>query len=104
MPDAGATFRQTRWMPETLGRRGPKKSQERFNYVVVKVTNVQQVKVNEHDESEWSTRSRSFSALLHRVNIFVINFNFIQYIIHLINFSKAQNLPSYLRNVQCDDM
>jgi len=31
-----------------------------YNYVLVKVTNVHQVKVNEHDESEWNTRSRSF--------------------------------------------
>jgi len=28
----------------------------------------------------------------------------ISYIIHLINFSKVQNLPSHLSNVQCDDM
>jgi len=48
-----------------------------FNYVVMKVTNV---KVNEHGESEWNTGSPSFSGLLHRVNTFVIHFNFIQYI------------------------
>jgi len=59
--------------------------------------------VNGHDENEWNTRSRSFSGFLHRVNTFVVNCNFIC-IIHLINFSKAQNLPSYLRNVQFDDM
>jgi len=34
------------------------------------VTNVHQVKVNEHDESEWNTRSHSFSGLLHKVNTF----------------------------------
>jgi len=28
----------------------------------------------------------------------------ITYIIHLKNFSKVQNLPSYLRNVEYDDM
>jgi len=48
-----------------------------YNYVVLKVTNVHQVKVNEHDESERNTRSRSFSGLLHRINTFVINFDFI---------------------------
>jgi len=53
----------------------PKKSQEMYNYVVLKVTNVHQVKMN--DESEWNKRSRSFSDLLHRVNTFVINFNFV---------------------------
>ena len=95
--DAGATFRRTRRLPKALGQRGgPKKSQEMVNYVVVKVTNV---KVNEHGKSEWNTGSRSFSGLLHRVNTFVINFHFIQYIIHLINFSEVQNLHSYLRNV-----
>jgi len=57
----------------------PKRSQEIYNYVVLKVRNVYQVKVNEHDESEWNTRSRSLSSLLHRVNTFVINFNFIYY-------------------------
>jgi len=50
-----------------------------FNYVVLKVTNVHQVKVNEHDESEWNTRSHSFLGLLHTVNTFVIHFNFIYY-------------------------
>jgi len=50
-----------------------------YNYVVLKVTNVHQVKVNEHGESEWNTRSRSFSGLLHRVTTFVINLNFIYY-------------------------
>jgi len=47
--------------------------------VVLKVTNDHQVKVNEHDESEWNTRSRNFSGLLHRVNTFGINFNFIYF-------------------------
>ena len=28
----------------------------------------------------------------------------ISYIIHLLNFSKVQNLSSYLRSAQCDDM
>jgi len=52
VPDTGATlFRQTRQLPKALGQGGgAKKSQEMFNYVVVKVTNVHQVKVNEHDE------------------------------------------------------
>jgi len=58
----------------------------------MKLTNIHQVKVNEHDESEWNTRPRSFSGLLHRVNTFAN-------IIHLINFSKVQNIPSYLRSV-----
>jgi len=75
-----------------------------YNYLVLKVTDIHQVKVHEHGESEWNTRSRSFSGLLHRVNTIVIKFNFIQAIIHLIKFSKVQNFPSYLRNVQCDDM
>jgi len=48
------------------------------------------------------TRSGSFSGLLHRVNTFVINFNCIYYSSN--KFSKVQNLPSYLRNVQCDDI
>jgi len=43
------------------------------------VTNGPPSKVNEHDESEWNTSSRSFSGLLRRVNTFVINFNFIYY-------------------------
>jgi len=50
-----------------------------YNHVVQKVTNVHQVKVNEYDESEWNTRSHSVSCFLHRVNAFVINFNFIYY-------------------------
>jgi len=50
-----------------------------YNYVILKATNVHQVKVNEHDESEWNTCSGSFSGLLHRVNTFVISFNFIYY-------------------------
>jgi len=33
------------------------------NCVFLKVTNVHQAKVNEHDESELKTRSRSFSGL-----------------------------------------
>jgi len=57
----------------------PKKSQEMCNYVVMKATNVHQVKVNEHDGSEWNKRSRSFSGLLHRVSTFAISFNFIHY-------------------------
>jgi len=28
----------------------------------------------------------------------------ISYIIQVINFSNVQKLPSYFRNVQCDDM
>ena len=80
------------------------KSREIYNSVILKVTNVHQVKVNEHGESEWNTRSRSFSGLLNRVNTFLINFKFICAIIDLINFSKVQNFPSYLRNVQCDDI
>jgi len=40
------------------------------------VTNGPPSKVNEHDESEWNTRSRGFSGLLHRVNTFVIKFQF----------------------------
>jgi len=44
------------------------------------VTNVHQVKVNDHDESEWNTRSRSFSGLLHSVNTFAINLNFLYYL------------------------
>jgi len=73
--------------------------------VVLKVTNVRQVKVNEHYESEWNTRSCSFSGLLYGVNTFVIIFNFIYYnIFHPINFSNVQKHPSYFRNVQCDDM
>jgi len=47
--------------------------------VVLKVRNVHQAKVNEHDESEWNTRLRIFSSLLHGVNAFVINFNFLYY-------------------------
>ena len=62
-----------------LGKGSAKKSHEIFNYVVLKVTNVHQVKVNDHDESEWYTRSSSVCGLLHRVNIFVINFNFIYF-------------------------
>jgi len=27
----------------------------------------------------------------------------ISYTIHLINFSEVQNIPSYLRKVECDD-
>jgi len=47
------------------------------------VTNVHQVKVNEHhDESEWNTRSRSFSGLLHSVNTFASNLNFLYYSSH----------------------
>jgi len=42
----------------------PKKNQEIYNYAVMKVTNVHQVKVNKHHESEWNTRSHSFSGLL----------------------------------------
>jgi len=41
------------------------------------VTNVHQVQVNDHDESEWNTRSRSLSGLLHSVNTFAINLNFL---------------------------
>ena len=59
-----------------------------YNYVVLKVTNVHQVKVNEHGESEWNTRSRSFSGLLHRSILSLLIS--ISYIIHLINFSKVQ--------------
>jgi len=50
-----------------------------YRYVVLKVTNVHQAKVNKHDESEWNTRSRSYSGLLHRVNTFAINFNYVYY-------------------------
>ena len=28
----------------------------------------------------------------------------ISYVIHLINFSNVQKLPSYFHNIQCDDM
>jgi len=48
-------------------------------YVVLKVTKVHQVKVNEHDGSEWNTGSRSFSGLLHRVSSFASSFNFVYY-------------------------
>jgi len=72
--------RQNMRLPWALGQRGRQKTtQEMFNYVVLKVTNVHQVKVNEHDESEWNTRSHSFLGLLHTVNTFVIHFNFIYY-------------------------
>jgi len=50
-----------------------------YKYVVLKVTNIHQVKVNELDESEWNTRSSNFSGLLHRVNTFAINLNFLYY-------------------------
>ena len=50
-----------------------------YNYEVLKVTNLHQVKVNKHEEREWNTRSSRFSGLLHRVNTFVINSNFIYY-------------------------
>jgi len=43
------------------------------------VTNVHQVQVNDHDESERNTRSRRFSGLLHSVNTFAINLNFLYY-------------------------
>jgi len=43
------------------------------------VTKVHQVKVNEHDGSEWNTGSRSFSGLLHRVSSFASSFNFVYY-------------------------
>jgi len=57
---------------------------QKYNCVVQKVTNVHQVKVNEHDESEWNTRCRSledigtalFQVCSRRVNIFRIDFNF----------------------------
>jgi len=55
--------------------------------------NVHQVKVNEHDESEWNTHSRSISGLLHRANTFVLIS--ISYIIHLLNFSNVQKLPYF---------
>jgi len=45
----------------------------------MKLMNVHQVKVNEYDKSERNTHSRSFPGLLHRVNTFVINFNFMYY-------------------------
>ena len=55
-------------------------------------------------KSEWNKCSRSFSDWLHRVNTFVFNFNFVWAVIHLRKFSKVQNFPSYLHNVQCDDI
>ena len=61
------------------GKASAKKRQEIYNCVVLKVTNVHQVKMNEHDERELNTRSHSFSDLVHRVNTFVIHFNFINY-------------------------
>ena len=57
--------------------------------------------MNEYDERAWNTRSRSFLGLLHRVNTFVINFNFIYY--SSCKLSKVQNV-SYLRSVERDDM
>jgi len=73
-----------------------------YNHVVLKVTNVHQVKANEHDGSEWNTRSRSFQVCCIRwILLLLVS---VSYIIHLINFSKVQNLPSYLRSVQFDDM
>ena len=68
------------------------------NCVFLKVTNVHQAKVNEHDESELKTRSRSFSGLW---ILFLLISN--SHIIDLINFCKVQRLPSYLRNVQFDE-
>jgi len=49
-----------------------------YNYVVLKVKNVHQAKVKEH-ERELRTRSHSFSGLLHGVNTFFMNFKFIYY-------------------------
>jgi len=77
MINAGAT---TRRLPRALGQMG----RQKYNCVVQKVTNVHQVKVNEHDESEWNTRCRSledigtalFQVCSRRVNIFRIDFNF----------------------------
>jgi len=56
------------------------------------VTNVHQVKANEHDESEWNTRSRSFSGLLHRVNTFVISFNFVYCSSNKLSWSTKSSL------------
>ena len=44
---AGATIRRTRWLPRALSRRGAKKDKK-----YMKVTNIHQAKVNEHDISE----------------------------------------------------
>ena len=55
---AGATISRTVRMPRALGRNGRQKN-NKYHCVIQKVTNVHQVKVNKHDESEGNTRSRS---------------------------------------------
>jgi len=58
-----------------LVHRGSQKNKQ-YNCVVLKVANVQQVTVNEHDECEWNSRSHSFSGLLHRCPYFSYLFQF----------------------------
>jgi len=50
LSSASATFRRTRRLPRALGRRIAKKD-HKYNCVVLKVTNIHQANVNEHDES-----------------------------------------------------
>jgi len=69
--------------------------------VVLKVTNVHQVKVNEHDESEWNKIHAVFQVYCIGSVLLLLISNL--YIVHLINFFNVQKLP-YFSNVQGDGM
>jgi len=54
------------------------------------------VKLNEYDESEWNTRSRSFSGLPHRVNTFVSNFNLKYYSANQLSYAQKLLISAML--------